>query len=236
MPTPTTALLIVEDDADIAASLSSLLAQEYAVTVRSNRDTAYAACSDNGYAAILLDITLPDGSGIELCRTIRKTWPERRIIMVTAEESIDTKVLCLDIGADDYLTKPYNHDELRARLRAVLRPRPQIKEEILTIADLCLNVEQRMVARNGTPLTLRRKEFDILTVLVRNIDRVISRSTIINNAWDYASDPYPGTVDVHIKNLRDKVDRPFKRKLITTIPGVGYAIRSEPTKGGGTND
>ena len=180
------------------------------------------------YDVIVLDLNLPDMDGQEVCRALRKAGITSPLLVLTGIVEPDTKVSLFQAGADDYVTKPFNINELNARLLALLR-RGHLDLEapyLLKVDSLTLDrpAAMRHVERGGQRITLRRKEFDILEYLLRNRGRVVTRAMIMDSVWDASSDSWNNTVDVHIKCLRDKVDRPFQRQLISTAYGVGYTI------------
>jgi DNA-binding response OmpR family regulator len=177
------------------------------------------------YGVILLDIGLPDISGIEVCKSLRKMKIDIPILILTGIDDMDTRVLVLECGADDYVTKPFNSDELKARIIALSRRRTRRPpESILEYKDLRMNLGQRTVHRNGQVIALRRKEFDILEYLISNQGRVLTRDMIMNHAWDADKISWNSTIDVHIKHLRDKIDKPFDESIIKTSYGLGYKI------------
>ena len=178
-----------------------------------------------GQDVIVLDLSLPDKSGYDVCRSIRLAQISTPIIILTGATDVTSRVTLLNAGADDYLTKPFSVAELRARLGALLRRSPTpISTEIFQVQDLVVDPHRRRVERGGVQIMLRRKEFDILEYLMRNRGRPVTRSMILDHAWDGTKDTWNNTVDVHIKHLRDKVDRPFGSPLIRTAYGIGYMI------------
>lgn len=218
-------LLLIEDNRTLADSLKKQLGKSFVVdTVRTGEEGLQRALA-GGQDIIILDLSLPDKSGYDVCRSIRLSQVSTPIIILTGAADVTSRVTLLNAGADDYLTKPFSVAELRARLGALLRRAPTaISSEIFKIHDLVVDPHRRRVERAGTPITLRRKEFDILEYLVRNRGRPVTRSMILDHAWDGTKDTWNNTVDVHIKHLRDKVDRPFGSPLIKTAYGIGYMI------------
>jgi two-component system OmpR family response regulator len=173
----------------------------------------------------VLDLKLPDMTGLDVCKTLREAGVETPVLILTANDDTESKVELLNGGADDYLTKPFNINELKARITALSRRQPRTyTHSTITLHDLVIHTNERKVYRDGVLIPLRRKEFDILTYLVNNRGRVLTRQMILGNAWDANKDTWNSTVDVHIKHLRDKIDRPFKTSLIKTAYGVGYVI------------
>lgn len=219
-------VLIVEDQKDIAQAIKEELRSTYAVDIcRTGKDGSYQA-RVNEYDLILLDLSLPDMTGIEVCKEIRADGITVPILILTGQHETESKVAALDGGADDYLTKPFSYSELSARIRALLRRRnEETKSNTLTLDDLVIDIAERRVFRGGKEITLRRKEFDLLEYMMRNIGRVLTRSMILEHVWDNNVDFFTNAIDVHIKYLRDHVDRPFAKQLIKTVHGLGYKIQ-----------
>lgn len=219
-------ILIIEDEKAMAMTVKDELRHTYAVDVcNSGKDGSYQA-RVNEYDAIILDLTLPDMTGIEVCRSIRQDDVTTPILVLTGRNETESKIHALDAGADDYLTKPFSFNELKARIRALLRrsPHGQLNNKLL-LGDLILDTANRTVRRADQDITLRRKEFDLLEYLLRNKNRVVTRSMILEHVWDNNVDFFTNAIDVHIKYLRDRIDRPFDRKLIKTVHGLGYKIQ-----------
>jgi DNA-binding response OmpR family regulator len=219
-------LLVVEDNEPLAHSLSDWLHKEYIVEIVTTGQHAISLARPGAYEIIVLDLGLPDISGKEVCATLRENGVTTPILILTASDEVSTKIDVLDCGADDYLLKPFHIGELQARLRALLRRRAAIvaHNAPLIVGDLSLEPARRSVHRCGQAIRLRRKEFDILEYMMRNSGTVLTRAMIINNAWDAGTERWNNTVDVHIKYLRDKIDKPFSEKLIKTAYGTGYVI------------
>jgi len=219
-------LLVVEDNAPLAKSLRGWLGKQYQVSVAVTGQEALDLLEQEEFTAIILDLGLPDMPGQDVCSEIRSRDIKAPVLVLTANDEVNAKVNLLDLGADDYLLKPFYIGELQARLRALLRRSTDSSNvsNVLKVGDLSLDLARRQVERSGETLQLRRKEFDILEYLMHNRGTVVTRSMIINNAWEAGSDRWNNTVDVHMKYLRDKVDKPFKTKLIKTAYGVGYMI------------
>lgn len=182
--------------------------------------------TSSDYDLIILDVMLPGMNGIEICQKIREKDRRVPILMLTAVDSVESKVQGLESGADDYLTKPFAFSELLARIKALLRRAPDIVSE-LTIDNLRIDLLSRRVFRGGREITLTPKEFSLLEYLLRNNGRVLSRTQIIENVWGYNFDPGSNVVDVHIKFLREKIDSDIEKKLIHTIRGAGYILKAE---------
>jgi DNA-binding response OmpR family regulator len=222
----TTKILLIEDNPSLQESLGELLGKTYDVDYVSNGQDGIKLALVRVYDVIVLDLGLPDMSGHEVCKAIRKHQSITPILILTAATEFGTRVRLLDSGADDYMVKPFNVAEFRARLRALVRrgrfsPQPS---KNLKVANLTLNPTTRRVERGGKYIELRRKEFDILEYMMRNRGKVITRSMIIDNVWSEDGVAWNNTINVHVKHLRDKIDRPFKHKLIKTAYGLGYTI------------
>lgn len=217
--------LIVEDNAVLAKSLKDFLKPSWVFDHVENGEDGIDSLKTNAYDVIILDLGLPDMDGLDVCREARRMGVKTPILILSAVHDSDSKVMLLDSGADDYLTKPFKANELQARLKALARRGPQTKPaKLLRIDSLVLDPDMRTVKRSNRVIDLRRKEFDILEYLMRNQGKVVSRAMIIQNVWESHGETWSSTVDVHMKYIRDKVDRPFKRKLIKTAHGVGYTI------------
>jgi DNA-binding response OmpR family regulator len=222
-----TKLLVIEDNKPLAKSLRGWLSRQYDITVAFSGHAGISHLAKERFEVIILDLGLPDLPGQEVCSQIRASGIKTPILVLTGSDDVNAKVAMLDIGADDYLLKPFYIGELQARLRALRRRSAVAKarpSDILTVADLRLDAARRTVERQGKVITLRRKEFDILEYLMINSGMVVTRAMIISTIWDSQIERWNNTVDVHVKYLRDKVDRPFAHKLIKTAYGVGYMI------------
>lgn len=218
-------LLIIEDNYTLAESLKEHLGSMFTVEVAHNGEKGLRQAYAGGFDVILLDLQLPDKNGYEICKALRMNRIGTPIIILTAEADVASRVTLLNGGADDYVVKPFNMAELRARLSALLRRVPSgYNNSVIVISDLIVDPGRRKVERAGVTIPLRRKEFDILEYLVRNRGRAVTRAMILDHAWDANKDTWHNTVDVHIKHLRDKIDRPFGGKLIKTAYGIGYMI------------
>src|SRR5581483_3585753 len=174
------------------------------------------------FDVIILDILLPGGNGFELCRMIRRRGIGTPVLMLTARDTVDDRVRGLDAGADDYLTKPFAFRELVARLHALSRRPPTQVREVVTIADLQVDLRGHRVRRHGEDIELTAKEFALLEFLVRHHDQVVSRAAISAHVWDENHDPFTNVLEVLVRRLRRKIDDPFEQKLIHTMRGVGY--------------
>jgi DNA-binding response OmpR family regulator len=218
-------LLLIEDNKMLADSLKKQLGKTFIIEAYRNGEEGMQQAIASSYDIIVLDLGLPDRNGHDVCRGIRANGVSTPIIILTGVDDVQSRVALLDDGADDYLTKPFNTAELRARIGALLRrPTTTYTPNILKVRDLVLDPAKRSVERAGQPISLRRKEFDILEYLVRNQGRPVTRAMILDHAWDGSKDAWNNTVDVHIKHLRDKIDRPFGSTLIQTAYGIGYMV------------
>lgn len=218
-------ILIVEDEHKIAAFLQRGLVEEgYAVDVAYDGDDALDWLLVVPFDLIILDVLLPKRSGVEVARTLRQRGFHTPVLMLTARDAVEDRVLGLDSGADDYLTKPFAFSELLARIRALLRREPGTRASLLQVADLTLDPATHRVARAGVPVTLANKEYQILEYLLRNPDRVLTRTMIVEHVWGYDYENESNVIDVHIRSLRRKLDDEQPVKLIHTIRGVGYRL------------
>lgn len=218
-------LLLIDDNKELVQTLRKELSKYFIVeTARTGKQGEYLA-QVNDYELIILDITLPDLNGIEVCKLLRESGIHTPIIMLTGHGELATKVSALDLGADDYVIKPFKFPELLSRMRAVLRRQKKIlPSNILTVGDLQIDLNKRLVFRKDKIISLRKKEFYLLEYLVRNVGNVITREMILNHVWASENDFLTNIVDVHIKYLRDHIDRGFDKKLIKTIHGLGYKL------------
>ena len=222
-------ILIVEDERKIARALGRALKNEkYAVDISYDGTDAYVMAGMIDYDLLILDRMIPgDYDGLSLTKKLREEGKNVPILLLTALGATQDKTEGLDGGADDYLTKPFALDELLARVRALLR-RPQTSvETVLRVADLSLDLNTHEVLRNNQKIELTNKEFSLLEYLVRNSGRPVSKEQIIAHVWDYDADILPNNIEVYISYLREKVDKPFKDKLIKTVRGLGYKIDEE---------
>lgn len=221
-------ILLVEDEIKLAnATKRALETQKYAVDVAYNGTDGFDMAIGEEYDLLILDVMLPGIDGIELCKMLRNHGNHTPILILTAKGQVSDKVLGLDVGADDYVVKPFSFEELFARARALIR-RPKItNDSVLKIHDLTLDTHSFKIKRAGKVIELSTKEFSLLEYLLRNKNTVLSREQIIAHVWDYDADVLPSTVEVHMKHLRDKIDSSFDTKIIKTIRGRGYTIRDE---------
>ena len=218
-------ILLVEDEKNVAGFIKKGLTEEfYTVDVFVNGEEGFLMATTTGYDLIILDIMLPDMNGVELCRRIRNHNIKTPVLMLTAVDSIESKVKGLDSGADDYLTKPFAFEEFLARVRALLR-RPTLTGTLLKVSDLTLDPVRHEAKRGGQIIQLTWKEFALLEYLMRNKGRVLSRTKIFDHIWGDDLDTSSNVVDVYISYLRDKIDKNYSPKLIQTVRNVGYVLR-----------
>ncbi len=221
-------ILIIEDDADLAHFLRKGLQEErHTVEVAADGETGLALAEDESYDLLIVDVMLPKLDGLALCRRLRGRGNRAPILLLTARDTVDDKVLGLDSGADDYLTKPFSFAELVARVRALLRrggPQAGVR---LKAADLEMDPAAHRVWRAGKEIALTNKEYALLEYLLRNRNRVLTRTAILERVWGLNYDPMSNVVDVHIRSLRAKLDRDFTPPLIVTVRGVGYKLEAE---------
>ena len=218
-------ILIIEDDEDISRSLkSSLEAETFSVDQAFDGERGSYLARTNDYDLILLDYMLPKKDGKTTCMEIRQAGKMMPIIMLTVRSATEAKVELLNAGADDYLTKPFSFQELRARIRALLRRPAQLESAVFEVGDLSVDTLRQKVIRAGKEVYLTRKEFALLEYLLKHQGIVVSRGMIMEHVWDAEGDPFSNTIEAHILNLRKKVDTSTKKKLIQTVPGRGYTI------------
>ena len=222
-------ILVVEDEIKMAGLVKRGLEREgYAVDVASTGGEALEAARQRPYDAIVLDAMIPAPDGFQVCRALRTEGRWAPVLMLTARDAVEDRVAGLDAGADDYLTKPFAFTELFARLRAITRRDVIERPTVLEVGDLRLDPASREVWRGESRVDLSAKEFALLEELMRHPGEVLSRSRILEHVWDFAYDGTSNVVDVYIRYLREKVDRPFGLDTIETVRGAGYRIRSAP--------
>ena len=221
-------ILLVEDDVAIARSLKEGLEDEaYAVDVAHDGDGGYRTATADDYDVIILDVMLPEMNGYEVCRALRKDGNQTPILMLTARDAERDIVEGLDMGADDYLAKPFSFEVLLARIRALLRRPNEKLEEVLRVGDLTLDPSSKKVMRASQEINLTAKEYGVLEYLMRNASKVLSKEQIISHVWDFDADVLPSNVELFIMFLRRKIDKPFDSKLIHTVPGFGYKLEDK---------
>jgi DNA-binding response OmpR family regulator len=218
-------ILVVEDDKDLARFIRKGLQEErHAVDVAEDGEVGLELATSGDYDLMIVDVMLPKVDGLTFCRRVRGWGNGTPILLLTARDTVDDKVAGLDTGADDYLTKPFAFAELVARVRALIRrggPGPIAK---LKAADLLVDVAAHRVWRAGKEINLTNKEYALLEYLLRNRNRVLTRTAIVEHVWGLNYDPMTNIVDVHIRALRAKMDKGFSPPLITTVRGVGYML------------
>jgi two-component system, OmpR family, copper resistance phosphate regulon response regulator CusR len=220
-------ILIAEDDGALASFVKKgLEAEHYAVDVSADGEQARALASEFDFDLVVLDLNLPRLDGVSILRQVRARKPSMPILILTARSRVEDRVQCLDLGADDYLIKPFSFSELSARIRALMRRSHLPAESVLTVDDLKLDRVERRVERAGRRIELTSKEFALLEYLMRNAGRRITRAMIIEHVWNLSFDTATNVVDVYINYLRRKVDDGSARRLIHTIRGVGYEVSS----------
>jgi DNA-binding response OmpR family regulator len=221
-------ILLVEDEHRVASFVArALREQAYAVDVAETGERALSLACQSCYDTILLDLRLPDGDGIEVCRALRDKGVNSPVLMLTARGLVEQRVEGLDAGADDYLTKPFAVAELLARVRALVRRGFQKSAATLRSGDLELDRHRRRVQRSGTPIPLTSKEFALLELLLLRAPQIVPRSEILEHVWDAHFDSGTNLVEVYIKRLRQKIDHDQSAKLIHTVRGVGYRLGAE---------
>jgi DNA-binding response OmpR family regulator len=221
-------ILIVEDDAALSGFIrKGLEAEHHAVDVASEGNQGRAMATELDYDLVVLDLNLPGIDGLAVLKGLRQRKAHLPVMILTGRSRIEDRVLCLDSGADDYLTKPFSYLELSARARALLRRRHLPAESVLTVRDLYLDRVQHKVERAGRAIELTAKEFALLEYLMRNAGRRLTRAMIIEHVWNLTFDSTTNVVDVYINYLRRKVDDGFTPSLIHTVRGVGYLMSQE---------
>jgi two-component system copper resistance phosphate regulon response regulator CusR len=221
-------LLLVEDEEKVAAFVvRGLEAERYAVDVAVDGRSAMELADEYQYDLIILDLMLPEISGTDVLRRIRRKDSQVPVLVLTARDALGDKVEHFEIGADDYLTKPFAFAELLVRVKALLRRGSVSRSNKLRVADLELDRLSQQVKRAGQRVELTGKEYALLEYLMLNAGRVLSRTMIIEHVWDQSFDGATNIVDVYVRHLRNKVDQNYERKLIRTVRGVGYAISDE---------
>src|SRR4051812_16181962 len=231
LPSPVVRVLIVEDDPRMARLLErGLTGAGMTVHVERTGTTAVAAARDHEYDAIVLDVMLPDASGFDVCARFRAASIWSPVLMLTARSAVEDRVAGLDGGADDYMAKPFAFDELLARLRALARRGPVERPSVLTVGDLRVDPATHEAWRGDTPITLSAREMALLDTFMRRPGRVLSRAWLLEYAWPDHIEERSNVVEVYIRYLRDKIDRPFGVTSIETVRGVGYRLRPD---GGG---
>jgi two-component system OmpR family response regulator len=219
-------VLVVEDELRMAALLKRGLEEDgYAVDVANTGPDALWQATEFTYDALVLDVMLPEVDGIEVCRRLREQGHWVPVLMLTARDTVEARVRGLDVGADDYLTKPFSFAELSARVRALIRRGGGDRPATLAIGDLRLDPATRRAWRGDTELTLSVKEFALLELFLRHPGEVLTRTRIQEHVWDFAYDRVSNVIDQYVLYLRRKIDRPFGVEQLETVRGVGYRLR-----------
>lgn len=219
-------ILMVEDEENISDFVKMELEYEgYDVNVESDGREGLNEALENDYDLIILDIMLPNMNGFEICRRLKKE-KDTPVIMLSAKDSVMDKVNGLQIGADDYLAKPFAIEELLARIEVVFRREKKKESMVVNFKDLVINKESRTVTKAGEDILLTNKEYELLMLLISNKDKVVSRDEILNEIWGYDYEPETNVTDVYIRYLRTKLDPNDKEKYIKTVRSVGYIIKS----------
>ncbi len=218
-------ILVVDDDKNLCSTIKRGLEENaFAVDCVHNGDDGVYYASTTPYDLIILDVMMPLKSGFEVCRELRLEKNDTPVLMLTAKDDIEDRVTGLDLGADDYLIKPFDYSELLARVRALRRRKGKNRSPKLKISNLSLNTITREVRYKNNPIELTTKEFSILQYLMLNPDAVVSRRMIETHAWDYDFDSTSNLVDVYIRRIRQKIDPDMGKEIITTVRGAGYRI------------
>ncbi len=221
-------ILVIEDEKKIADFIKRGLKEEgYAVDVAHDGEEGHFLAKANDYDLILLDLMLPKMDGLSVCKKLKEGRSLTPIIMLTAKGEVKDKVAGLDSGADDYLTKPFAFEELLARVRAILRKKDSQAVTKLQVDDLTLDLLTHKVARAGKEISLTAKEYALLEYLMRNDGSIVTRTMISEHVWDIDFDTFTNVIDVYINYLRNKIDNGHKNKLIQTIRGRGYVLKSD---------
>jgi two-component system copper resistance phosphate regulon response regulator CusR len=198
--------------------------ESYAVDVAGDGERALELAFVNDYDLVILDVMLPGRDGFEVCRELRSTGADVPVLMLTARDAVEDRIAGLDTGADDYLTKPFDFDELLARVRALLRRKPALLPAVIGVADLAVDTRARRVSRGGREVELTAKEYALLEYLARRAGEVVSRADIAEHVWDESYDPFSKVIEVFIQRLRRKLDEGRRLKLIRTRRGEGYML------------
>ncbi len=221
-------ILLVEDEPDAARILAKGLREEaYAVDVAGDGERALELAFVNDYDLVILDVMLPRRDGFEVCRELRSNGSAVPVLMLTARDAVEDRIAGLDTGADDYLSKPFDFDELLARVRALLRRGPALLPAVINVSDMAVDTRARRVSRGGRDVELTAKEYALLEYLARRAGEVVSRADIAEHVWDESYDPFSKVIEVFIQRLRRKVDDGHALKLIRTRRGEGYMLATE---------
>ncbi len=218
-------ILVVEDDELTAEFIAKTMRLEnHDVVVANDGLEGFKLANTSGYGAIILDVLLPHKNGLEICKDLRRLRISTPILILSSESSEKARIDGLDAGADDYLVKPFNYKELQARIRAITRRPSVVIQSKLRAVDLTLDPASHEVHRTGTKLKLRPKEYDLLEYMMRNPNTALSRAQLLKDVWGIFADNSSNRLEVHIRHLREKVDKNHKHKLIQTVRGIGYRL------------
>ncbi len=224
-------ILLVEDDSRVASFIRRGLREEnYAVDVAADGERALFLAQTEEYDVIILDLLIPKKSGLEVLTELRAAGQKTPVLILTAKDERQDKVAGLDKGADDSLPKPFAFEELLARLRALLRRRGDLVQTTLRVGDLELDALKRQVTRGGKEILLTNREFALLEYLMRNLNRVVTRTLLAEHVWEHDFDPLSNVIDVHVARLRQKIDGNSSVKLIETVRGRGYLLKARGKK------
>lgn len=217
---------MVEDESNISDFVKLELEYEgYSVCIKEDGRAGLEEALENEYDLIILDIMLPSMNGFEICRRLKKE-KNTPIIMLSAKDSVIDKVNGLQIGAEDYIAKPFVIEELIARIEVVFRRQDNLKESKVKFKDIVINVNSRSVKKNNNEISLTNKEYELLMILIKNKDKVVTRDELLENVWGYEYEPETNITDVYIRHLRTKLDKEDKEKYIQTVRSVGYIMRT----------
>ncbi|GHH77109.1 response regulator transcription factor [Promicromonospora soli] len=219
-------ILVVEDEPKMARLLQRGLSERgNTVEVAPTGEVASEIATAGDFDVVLLDVALPGIDGFEVCRRLRAARVWVPVLMVTARSAVEDRIRGLDTGADDYLVKPFSLEELLARIRALARRGPVVRPTVLTVGDLTMDPATRRVWRGEREVPLSAKEFSLLETFMRRPDQVLTRDQLLEHAWDMAYEPRSNVIDVYVRYLREKIDRPFGRRTLETVRGIGYRLR-----------
>jgi len=219
-------ILVIEDERKVASFIKRGLEEErYIVETAADGEQGLALAMDNPFDAIVLDVMLPKMDGYEVLKALRDEGNATPVLMLTARGSTEDRVQGLDLGADDYLTKPFHFEELAARLRSILRRSTTEKTTRLQCGDLTLDLVTHFAYRDEKEIELTTKEYALLEYLMRNKERILSRSMIMQHVWKHNFDPESNIIDVYIKRLRQKIEKPDQPQMVQSVRGVGYRMR-----------
>lgn len=221
-------ILLVEDEKKVSSFIKKGLEEEYyTVDVAYDGRGGINLALNNLYDIIILDVMIPIKDGMQVLKEIRENGINTPVLFLTAKDSVDNKIDALDSGADDYLTKPFSFEELLARVRALLRRYSDNKSVVFKVGELILDTQTHRVKRGSVEITLTPKEYSILEYLVRNKNRIISRTILTEHVYDYHFDTDTNVIDVYMNKLRNKIDKGYEKQLLHTVRGVGYMIKDE---------